>query len=408
MRSERITFENELGETLAARLDFPLDGEPSAFALFAHCFTCSKNLRAVGNIARAMTGRGIAVLRFDFAGLGESEGDFAETTFSSNIGDLRSAARMLADRYAEPRVLIGHSLGGAAVLRVAEQLPSVVAVATIGAPFDPQHVQHLFEESIDEIKGEGSASVDLGGRPFTIKRQFIEDLARQNPGEYIGNLRRALAVFHSPIDQTVGIENAALIFEAARHPKSFISLDQADHLLMDEDDSVYVGEVVSAWSRKYLGRPKADPAMAVLPDNRVVARITSQRYRTDIVANGHALVADEPQAVGGQDLGPSPYDLVVAGLGACTAMTLRMYADRKNWPLESVTVSLAHQKVHAKDCDCETSATGKIDLIERELVLTGELDEEQRVRLLEIANRCPVHRTLEGETVVKTRFATDG
>lgn len=404
MRFEKINFGNRQGVSLAARLDLPLDGAPVAYALFAHCFTCSKNLRAVGNIARALTREGIAVLRFDFTGLGESEGQFSETNFSSNVDDLRAAAQYLTDHFEAPRILIGHSLGGTAVLRAASSIPSAVAVATIGAPFDPSHVRHLFEEAVEEIKGKGSATVNLGGRPFTIKRHFIEDLMQHDPVEHIGDLRRALVVFHSPIDNTVGIENAALIFDAARHPKSFISLDRADHLLTEESDSVYVGHMISAWSRKYIGLSLPDREQSTVDDHRVVARIGREHYRTEILAKGHSLVSDEPESVGGTNFGPSPYEMLAGSLGACTAITLRMYADRKEWPLESVTVRLSHSRVHASDCECETEATGKMDVIERELQLEGALDNDQRSRLLEIANRCPVHKTLESDTVIKTRL----
>ncbi len=405
MRFESVTFTNERGDELAARLDQPLDGRPVAYALFAHCFTCSKNLKAVGNIARALTRQGIAVLRFDFTGLGESEGSFHETNFSTNLSDLQAAALALAERYEAPRILIGHSLGGTAVLSVADRMPSVVAVATIGAPFDPSHVQHLFDESIDQIEDEGSAVVNIGGRPFRITRQFIADLENQDAPSRIAGLGRALAVFHSPVDQIVGIDNAAEIFKAARHPKSYISLDRADHLLTDESDSRYVGLVISAWARKYIGVPKEERRDEPVHDNRVVARIGRDHYSTEILANGHSLIADEPRSVGGTNQGPTPYELLAGGLGACTAITLRMYADRKGWPLEEVEVRLAHSKVHARDCECETEAEGKIDLIEREIELTGGLDDSQKKRLTEIANRCPVHRTLEGDIVIKSTLS---
>ncbi len=402
MRFEKLTFENDLGERLAARLDLPVDGEPIAYALFAHCFTCTKNLKAVGNISGALGRQGIAVLRFDFTGLGESEGDFADTNFSSNIDDLVAAAVFLEENYEAPAILVGHSLGGAAVLQAACRLESVQAVATIGAPYDPEHVTHLFQEALDEIAQAGTARVDIGGRPFTVKKQFIEDLAAQQVEDNLARLRRALLIFHSPVDGTVGIENAAMIFKAAKHPKSFVSLDRADHLLADPADSAYVGTVLAAWARKYIGTPQEDRKHLDPADNQVVARLDGAGFRTEMLANGFPLVADEPAAVGGTNTGPTPYDYLVAGLGACTAMTLRMYADHKKWPLETVEVRLNHDKVHAEDCgQCETKA-GKIDVIQRELLLTGALDAAQRQRLLEIANRCPVHRTLEGEVKVRT------
>ncbi len=374
-------------------------------ALFAHCFTCSKNLKAVANISRALTRQGIAVLRFDFTGLGESEGDFADTNFSSNIDDLVAAAVFLEEEHEAPSILVGHSLGGAAVLQVAHRLDSVQAVATIGAPYDPQHVEHLFEQSLGEIEHLGQAIVNIGGRPFTVRKQFIDDLRGQRAKDNIANLRRALLLFHSPVDNTVDIENAALIFKTARHPKSFISLDHADPLLSAAADSEYVGAVLGVWARKYIGAPQEDRKHLALTDNQVVVRLDGAGFRTEMLANGFPLIADEPVAVGGTNAGPTPYDYVVAGLGACTAMTLRMYADRKGWPLEAVEVRLNHEKIHAKDCeDCEQKV-GKIDQIERELVLSGPLDEAQRQRIKEIANRCPVHRTLEGEVKILTKLA---
>ncbi len=404
MRYEKLTFENDQGEHLAARLDLPVDGDPIAYALFAHCFTCSKNLKAVSNISRALTRQGIAVLRFDFTGLGESEGDFADTNFSSNIDDLVAAAVFLEERHEAPSILVGHSLGGAAVLQVAHRLDSVKAVVTIGAPYDPQHVEHLFEHSLGEIEQQGLASVNIGGRPFTVKKQFIDDLRDQRAKDNIATLKRALLIFHSPVDTIVDIENAALIFKTARHPKSFISLDHADHLLSDAADSEYVGAVLGAWARKYIGAPQEDRKPLALTDNQVVARLEGAGFRPEMLANGFPLIADEPVAVGGTNAGPTPYDYLLAGLGACTAMTLRMYADRKGWPLEAVEVRLNHEKIHAKDCqDCEQK-TGRIDQIERELVLTGPLDDAQRQRMKEIANRCPVHRTLEGEVKILTEL----
>ncbi|MDX1546157.1 MAG: bifunctional alpha/beta hydrolase/OsmC family protein [Rhodothermales bacterium] len=404
MRFEKLTFENEQGDRLSARLDLPVDGEPVACAVFAHCFTCSKNLKAAANISRALSRQGLAVLRFDFTGLGESEGAFSETTFSSNVGDLVAAAQFLEAHYEAPAVLIGHSLGGAAVLQAAVRLPSVLAVATIGAPFDPAHVTHLFQESIGEIEGAGEACVVIGGREFTVKRQFIDDLQTQEARENLGRLGRALLIFHSPVDETVGIENAELIYRAAKHPKSFVSLDTADHLLTDPADSDYVGHVLAAWARKYIGTPQEDRKHVAPDDNQVTARLEGAGFRTELLANGFPLVADEPRAVGGTNTGPTPYDYVVAGLGACTAMTLRMYADRKKWPLDAVEVRLNHSKVHAKDCeDCDKPS--KIDHVQRTVVLTGDLDDAQRARLLEIADRCPVHRTLEGEVRIETEAA---
>lgn len=405
MPSENISFQNADGQTLAARLDIPSGQEVAACALFAHCFTCSKNLKAVGAISKALNRQGIAVLRFDFTGLGESEGDFADTNFSSNVDDLVAAAEFMGDRMEAPAILVGHSLGGAAVLQAAHRINSARAVATIGAPADPEHVAHLVEDSREQIEAQGQATVTIAGRSFTIKKQFLDDLEATHMKDAIRSLDRALMIFHSPLDQVVGIDNAAKIFAAAKHPKSFVSLDEADHLLLDAADSDYVGTVLGAWARKYIDAPVTAESDNDVPvkDGMVVTR-TGQGLRTEIRAGAHALVADEPESVGGTDTGPTPYDLLAAALGACTSMTLRMYADRKEWPLEETIVYLQHAKVHAEDCaHCDTQE-GKIDRIHRELEIKGDLDAAQRERLIEIANRCPVHRTLHGEIDVVTRL----
>lgn len=416
MPVESITFPNADGDDLSARLDLPDSGSPQAFVLFAHCFTCSKNLNAVGHISRALTRRGFGVFRFDFTGLGESEGDFSDTNFSSNVEDLIAAARYLEETRKAPSVLLGHSLGGAAVLQAAREIDAARAVATIGAPHDPEHVTHLLEDSMEEIERTGEARVTLAGRTFTVKKQFLDDLARTEMSDRIQSLDRALMILHSPVDQTVGIDNAARIFEDAKHPKSFVSLDRADHLLTQEDDSRYVGIVVAAWASKYLEAPidsaadlRSDgeaetttpPALPDAVDGTWTLTGTTP-YRTEVRARTHHLVADEPTSVGGADDGPTPYELLLAGLGACTGMTLRMYADRKDWPLKSATVRMTHEKIHATDCaECETEE-GKLDRITREIDLTGDLTDAQRSRLLEIANKCPVHRTLHSEVQVRS------
>lgn len=403
MRFQKLNFKNAQGERLAARLDLPLAPEPKAFALFAHCFTCTKNLTAIGNISRALNREGIAVLRFDFTGLGESEGDFADTNFSSNVEDLVAAGRFLEGEYEAPKILVGHSLGGAAVLQAAAEIPSAVAVATIGAPCKPEHVTNLLTASKETIERQGEAEVELAGRTFHIKKQFLDDLQQARMEEAIGSLKRALLIFHSPVDNIVGVDNAACIFKAAKHPKSFVSLDHADHLLSEHDDSLYVGSVLAAWAHKYLEKSKAKTKEELKRDWLVV-RTGGSGYRTEMLAGNHALIADEPESVGGDDSGPSPYEYLTAALGSCTSMTLRMYADRKEWSLEEIVVRLRHQKIHAEDCaDCETQE-GKIDQIEREIELAGDLTDEQRQRLLEIADKCPVHRTLHSEIVVETRL----
>lgn len=403
MHSERLSFENKQGEKLSARLDLPVDRHPLAYALFAHCFTCSKNLNAVRNISRALTERGLAVLRFDFTGLGESEGDFADTNFSSNVADLIAAADFLDKNYEVPRILIGHSLGGAAVLQAAGDIPDCKAVATIGAPCDPGHVAHLLQEARAEIEARGEAQIKLAGRVFTVKKQFLDDLEMTVMREKIANLNRALLIFHSPVDNTVGIENAQRIYKAARHPKSFVSLDKADHLLTNEADSRYVGEVLAVWAKKYIDISTGAAKLSVQKEaGTVVVRTGREKYYTAIMANGHPLVADEPEQYGGKNLGASPYEILSASLGACTTITLRMYADRKKWPLESVIVRLKHYKIHAEDCQACESKNRKVDHIERELELFGPLDDAQKQRLLEIADKCPVHKTLHSEIIVKT------
>ncbi|WP_103021158.1 bifunctional alpha/beta hydrolase/OsmC family protein [Salinibacter altiplanensis] len=396
--SEKLRFENDDGNALAARLDRPEGQSPCAFALFAHCFTCSKDLQAVGAISRALTRRGIAVLRFDFTGLGDSEGDFADTNFSSDVEDLIAAADYLADHYEAPRILVGHSLGGAAVLQATRRLDSVQAVSTIGAPYDPEHVTQHLQDAVADIKEKGEARVRLAGRTFTIRKQFLDDLAATKMEDTIQSLDRALLIFHSPVDRTVGVDNAAKIFQAAKHPKSFVSLDNANHLLTDRSDAEYLGVVLGAWAKKYVDPSRSEPEPL---DEDVVTR-TGNGYRTEIQAGSHSLVGDEPEDVGGDDDGPTPYGFLLSALGSCTGMTLRMYADRKEWPLDEAIVRLSHDKVHADDCDhCETEQ-GKVDRVKREIEVQGPLSEDQRERLLEIANKCPVHRTLHGEVDVQS------
>jgi len=401
-RSEKVSFINEQGENLAARLDLPL-GEPKAVALFAHCFTCSKDIFAASRISKELADLGFAVLRFDFTGLGASEGEFANTNFSSNINDLVAAADFLRATVMAPKILIGHSLGGAAVLAAAGRVPEAVAVATIGAPFDPVHVGHLFDGAKGEIEATGEAEVKLGGRAFKIKKQFLDDIQNQEAAKNIGGLKKALLVFHSPLDQTVGIENAQEIYKAAKHPKSFISLDNADHLLSRRADAHYVATVLAAWADRYLPEAVTEDTDQDIKPGEVIVRETGTGKFTQTVRVGdHHLVADEPTSFGGDDLGPGPYDYVLAGLGACTSMTVRMYAERKGWPLTGVVVHLDHRKIHADDCaDCETKS-GKLDEINRVLEFEGDLDGEQRGRLLEIADRCPVHRSLTQEVVIRS------
>jgi putative redox protein len=401
-QSEKFTFPGSQGHTLAGRLDLPI-GKPRAYAVFAHCFTCSKDMFAATRIADALSQRGIAVLRFDFTGLGHSEGEFANTNFTSNIEDLVAAARSLREDREAPTLMIGHSLGGAAVLAAAHRLDGIKAVATIGAPADPAHVAHLFKDSREEIEREGSAKVEIAGRSFRVHKQFLGDIAQHRMREIIGGLKRPLLIFHAPLDAIVGIDNATEIFIAAKHPKSFVSLDDADHILSRREDAVYVGEVLAAWASRYIESAAISGAPPTAKEGEVVVTETREgRFTAAISASGHALVADEPEDMGGLGRGPSPYDFLLAGLGACTSMTLRLYADRKQWPLKRTSIELLHERIHASDCkDCETSE-GKVDLIKRRIAMDGDLDEEQRQRLLEIADKCPVHKTLTSEIRIET------
>lgn len=403
MPTERFTFTGHAGDTLAARLDLP-EGPVLATALFAHCFTCSKDIPAARRIAARLAGAGIAVLRFDFTGLGHSQGEFENTSFATNIEDLVLATQALEERGMPPALLIGHSLGGAAMLAAARRIDSARAVVTIGAPFDPGHVTHNFGDALETIEAEGAAEVMLGGRPVRIGKNFVESVrAEQLEGE-IANLRRALLVLHAPRDAVVGIENAAEIFGAARHPKSFVTLDNADHLISDPANAEYAAEVIAAWAARYLDlQPPAPPPGA--PEGIVrVTEADPDGFLQDVNAGPrHHVLADEPAAYGGTDRGLSPYGFLSAGLGACTSMTIRMYARRKGWPLTGVSVDVSHDKVHAQDASQQQET--RADRFRRVIRLEGDLSETQRQKLLEIAGKCPVHRTLERSSEVETELA---
>jgi len=404
--TERFQFTGEGGHQLAAALDTP-DGPVQAYALFAHCFTCGKDVLAAKRISAALAANGIAVLRFDFTGLGSSEGDFANSTFSSNVADLVRAANHLRETRKAPSILIGHSLGGAAILAAAAQIPDAKAVVTIAAPSDPAHVTGLFKDRIEDIRKAGEVEVSLAGRPFRIKREFLDDIAEHGLMTHVAILHKALLVMHSATDDTVSIDNATRIFVAAKHPKSFMSLADADHLLSQRRDSTYVADVIAAWAERYIDRAAPEQAAATgeAPRQVVVRETRNSKFQQTVTVGPHRMLADEPIAAGGEDTGPGPYDFLLSALGACKSMTMRLYADRKSLPLERATVTLSHSKIHAQDCaECETRE-GMLDQINVAIGLEGALDAEQRKRILEIADKCPVHRTLTSEVRILTRAA---
>lgn len=410
----KIEFPGSDDTMLAARLELP-EGTPAAFALFAHCFTCSKDSFAASRISRALVDYGVAVLRFDFTGLGGSDGDFANTNFTSNIEDVVAATEFLRDNYRAPSLLIGHSLGGAAVLAAAHRIPSARAVVTIGAPSDPSHITNLFGAANAEIESRGEAQVQLGGREFRIRKQLLDDIAAQPQSARLRDLDAALLVVHSPIDQTVGIDNAREIFETARHPKSFVALDGADHLLSNRDDATFAASIIAAWAARYafdcaetatsaeVPMTVIEPNAAVTTDGRsvIVRESGPARYEQRVLASGHEFISDEPAPLS-ENHGPSPYDLILAGLGSCTSITIRMYADRKKMPLTGVSVRLTRERLDAATCEHCTATEGTVEHITRELTLDGDLSDEQRQALLVIADKCPVHRTLEGEISIST------
>ncbi len=399
MKAQSIKFTNKEGVELAGKLELPLDKKPQNFAIFAHCFTCSKDLKAVRNITLALSQKGFGVLRFDFTGLGQSDGAFENTNFTSNVNDIKAAADYLSENYKAPSLLVGHSLGGTAVLMAGSQMDSVKAIATIGAPCEPDHVLNMLREDIDEIEKNGEATVTLAGREFKIKSQFIKDLREQGLSKMLGDMRKSTLIMHSPQDDTVEVSNARNIYEHLHHPKSFVSLDGADHLLSNNSDSLYAGDLIACWVKRYIDR---EPENELKTDEQVVARLNEGPFLTEVLAGPHHLLADEPTTVGGSNLGPSPYEFLSSGLGACTAMTIKMYADRKQWPLDEVLVHLNYDNKYLEDCDkCETEER-KIGKFQRIIEVKGNLDEGQRKRILQIANKCPVHKTLEHGVTIET------
>lgn len=404
MKKENVRFKNREGIELSAYIYHPLDQQPRFFALFAHCFTCDKNLKAIQNICNTLSQMGVAVMSLDFTGLGNSKGEFENTDFSSNIGDLIDASEFLTKGYQAPSLLIGHSFGGAAAIFASQSLSGIKALVTIGSPSDPNHIAHLFDDHLESIEKKGSSRVNIGGRSFNINHAFIQDLRQKDLGSCLSKLRKPILILHSPQDLIVDIRHAAALYEKAFHPKSFISLDGADHLLSNPTDSEYVGEMISSWSKKYI------PTLTVPNDTKghaVKVRLAGQGYTSEVKTPYHHLLADEPEEVGGDNLGPTPYDLLMASLGTCTAMTLQMYAQRKKWRLEEINVYLDHDKVHQKDSDNVDDTNAKVSRFTRSLEITGEVDESQRKRLLEIANKCPIHRTLQEQISIETRFKSE-
>lgn len=402
MQTNEVFFKNTEGIQLSGRLDLPADQKPHNFAIFAHCFTCNKNFHAVRNVSRALTIRGFGVLQFDFTGLGNSKGDFSESSLSGNIEDLLAAAQFLKEEYKSPSLIVGHSLGGAAALIAASQLDSIKAVATIGSPSSPQHVQQLFQSNLEEIEQTGKALVDIGGRPFTIKKHFMDDLSEVALLEVVKDLRKAILILHAPQDAIVGIDNAAELYAAAHHPKSFISLDGADHLLNEAADSLYAGDMIASWAKRYL--PYDKPPKLSTEHQVVASLLEDDIFTTSIKAGDHFLTADEPERINGNNFGPTPYELLASGLAACTAMTIKMYASHKKWALKDVEVHISYKKEHAEDCKHQEDEEAKIDIFEREIKLSGDLDKSQRERMLEIANKCPVHKTLHSEVLIRTKL----
>ncbi|OUS14569.1 osmotically inducible protein C [Nonlabens dokdonensis] len=402
MNFEKVSFKNANGYDLSGRMELPADRQPHNYAIFAHCFTCSKNFSATKNITRALTTSGYGVLRFDFTGLGDSDGDFADTNFSGNVEDLLAAIDYLKDNYKAPSLLMGHSLGGAAVIFASAKASSIKAVATIGAPSDTKHVRHLFGDQVDAIIENGEATVQLSGRPFKIKEQFLRNINEQEVTKTLKELRKPILIAHSPQDTTVGIQHAEKLYHAAIHPKSFVSLDGADHLLLDKEDSKYIGEVIASWAKRYV--PEGNTKDIKTEDQVAASLGNEEAFTTQIVAGKHYITADEPESVGGNDFGPTPYDLLSSGLAACTVMTIQMYAKRKKWIIQNVECHITYDKQHALDCkNCEEDAA-KIDTFIRSIKITSDLGEKQLQRILQIADKCPVHKTLHSETQVITKL----
>ncbi len=402
MKSTKLKIVNRKGLTLNAHLELPANQKPNYYAIFAHCFTCSSSLSAVRNVSRALTQDGFAVVRFDFTGLGRSEGEFADSHFSANVEDLLDVHAYMAEYYDAPSLLVGHSLGGAAVLVAASKIEAVKAVATVGAPATVSHVTHLFSHQVQDIKEKGNVKVNIGGRPFIINEDFIAEFDKTDLPAIVKNLRKPLLIMHSPFDKIVGVENAERLYHNAHHPKSFVTLDDADHLLTEEKDSQYVGDVIGTWAKRYF--PKAENVMLSTEGEQLVGHlnILEDNFTTSIQTKNHSFIADEPASIGGSDFGPSPYEYLNAALAACTVMTLKLYAERKQWDLQEVYVYVSHSRKHSDDLQVEVEKPKYLDHISKKLKFVGNLDATQIERLKEIASRCPVHKTIASEVIFET------
>ena len=404
MKSEKLKIQNKKGYQLQAHLELPANQKPNNFAIFAHCFTCSSSLSAVRNISRALTNHGFGVVRFDFTGLGRSEGEFAESHFSANVEDLMAVSDFLKAHYQSPSLLVGHSLGGAAVLVAASKISTVKAVATVGAPASVSHVKHLFSHDIIDKELKGDIEVNIGGRPFKINEDFVSDFDKTDLPSIVKQLRKPLLILHSPSDTIVGVKNAEELYLKAHHPKSFVSLDQADHLLSKSQDSLYVGDVIGTWVKRYF--PKQENEMLDTAGEQLVAHLNlkEDHFTTNIQTATHSFIADEPVTVGGDDFGPSPYDFLSAGLAACTVMTLKLYAERKKWDLQEVYAHITYSKKHSEDLMLDLEKPSKMDHLMKKLTFIGNLDEKQKQRLKEIASKCPVHKTLQSDIIIETKL----
>lgn len=402
MKSSKLEITNKKGYKLQAHLELPANQKPNNYVIFAHCFTCNSSFNAVRNVSRSLTNHGFGVVRFDFTGLGQSEGEFAESHFSANVDDLIAVNEYLAENFQAPTLLVGHSLGGAAVLVAASKLKNIKAVATIGAPASVSHVKHLFSHQIDDIESKGNVEVNIGGRPFAIDEEFVKDFDKTNLPEIVKSLRKPLLIMHAPFDKTVGIENAHELYHNAIHPKSFVSLDDADHLLSNSVDSEYVGNIIGTWVQRYI-KPQENEMLGTNGEQLVAhLNLKEDNFTTNIQTKKHSFIADEPGSIGGDDFGPGPYDFLSAGLAACSAMTVKLYAERKEWELEEVYVYVTHSKKHSDDLMIDVEKPGKIDHLSKKLKFIGNLDDTQRKKLKEIASKCPVHRTLQSEVIIET------